>query len=379
MPLESMLSGAYITATYHLHMAKSDASAMAKLIAYEHTLELSPDKIPPRLKKIIGKVTELEELKENLYHCKIAYVWELAANNLPGLLGLIMGNASFFPGVELIDMALPKIAQTYFKGPKFGIKGIRKQLNKPRGAISGTALKPLGFTEIELGKIAYSFALGGMDIIKEDDGITDQSFAPFKERVLRCTDAMQNAYTKTNKKTLYIPNITGPIDQIQNNALFAQQAGADGVEVLPGLLGFDIIRLLSQMTELHIPIYTHSSWNGGFCRTQSSAISYAAIFGLLPRISGADVSIAPTFGGRFGLSKTTCKNMDHMLKRDYLHMHPSLPMVGGGICLDNISEILSVYKEDCIVLISDALFQTQGNLKRSTKQFVDVLDHHQKV
>ncbi len=379
MTYEPYLNGAYITATYHLHMSADKAEAIAKLICREHTVELPADAIPKALKAIVGKLTEINQLAQNLHSCKIAYAWELAADNLPGLLGLVMGNASFFPKVELVDMELPEIAQTYFKGPKFGLKSIRNQLNKPKGPISGTALKPLGFTEIELGKIASSFAQGGIDVIKDDDGITNQAFAPFKERVLRCVDAVQNTYAKTNKKTLYIPNITGPIDTILERALFAQESGADGIEILPGLLGFDIVRLLSSSTEFHIPIYTHSSWNGALCRPLSSAVSYAVLFGLLPRLAGADVSIVPTFGGRFELSKKNGKDMKNMLMRNYNNMQPALPMIGGGISFDGIDDILSVYGEDCIILISGALFQKKEGIEASTKSFVNILQESQKV
>jgi hypothetical protein len=37
-----------------------------------------------------------------------------------------------------------------------------------------TALKPMGSTTAELAKMAYDFAKGGIDIIKDDHGLADQ-------------------------------------------------------------------------------------------------------------------------------------------------------------------------------------------------------------
>ena len=41
----------------------------------------------------------------------------------------------------------------------------------------------MGLPAHALADLAYQFALGGIDIIKDDHGLADQSFAPFKERV----------------------------------------------------------------------------------------------------------------------------------------------------------------------------------------------------
>ena len=54
-----------------------------------------------------------------------------------------------------------------------------------------TALKPMGLPPEALAEEAYRCALGGIDLIKDDHGLMDQPFAPFRERVERAAGPMR--------------------------------------------------------------------------------------------------------------------------------------------------------------------------------------------
>ena len=95
-------------------------------------------------------------------------------------------------------------------GPRFGRAGIRALLDVADRPLLGTALKPMGLSAADLADLAYQLALGGVDIIKEDHGLTDQPFAPFDERVPRCAEAVALANRQTGYRCLYVPNITAP-------------------------------------------------------------------------------------------------------------------------------------------------------------------------
>jgi ribulose-bisphosphate carboxylase large chain len=68
----------------------------------------------------------------------------------------------------------------------------------------------MGLSSKELADLAYQFVLGGMDIIKDDHGLSDQSCAPFDERVRLCAAAVQKGIKETGRPCLYVPNITAP-------------------------------------------------------------------------------------------------------------------------------------------------------------------------
>ena len=68
----------------------------------------------------------------------------------------------------------------------------------------------MGLSCTELADLAYRFALGGMDMIKDDHGLTDQCCSRFEERVKRCAEAVQRASRETGLPSIYIANITAP-------------------------------------------------------------------------------------------------------------------------------------------------------------------------
>ena len=60
-------------------------------------------------------------------------------------------------------------------------------LNRP--LICGV-LKPVGLTPEELAGLAHEFVMGGLDLIKDDQGLVDQAFCRFDERIPRCAAAV---------------------------------------------------------------------------------------------------------------------------------------------------------------------------------------------
>ena len=101
-----------------------------------------------------------------------------------------------------------------FRGPRFGRDGLRERLGVPTRPLLCTALKPLGLSPEGLAELAYRFALGGIDIIKDDHGLADQNFARFRDRVQRCAEAVARANRETGGRSIYVPNVTAPFDEI---------------------------------------------------------------------------------------------------------------------------------------------------------------------
>jgi len=56
----------------------------------------------------------------------------------------------------------------------------------------------------ELGRLAEVFALGGIDVVKDDHGLADQPSATFEERVTACQAALDRVADATGRRTLYV-------------------------------------------------------------------------------------------------------------------------------------------------------------------------------
>ena len=103
---------------------------------------------------------------------------------------LLLGNVSLQDGVRLVDVALPASLTAALPGPRLGIAGVRALVGEPDRALLATALKPVGMTPQQLADLAYDIAAGGLHIIKEDQGLANQTWAPFAERVPRVAEAV---------------------------------------------------------------------------------------------------------------------------------------------------------------------------------------------
>src|SRR5690606_2754524 len=134
---------------------------------------------------------------EGGFEATISYAVETTGCELTQFLNVVFGNSSIKPGIRVERLDLPPGLLNAFKGPRLGRDGLRALLGVPTRPLLCTALKPMGLSAKALAEFAYRFALGGMDVIKDDHGLANQSFAPFKERVERCAEAVARANRET--------------------------------------------------------------------------------------------------------------------------------------------------------------------------------------
>ena len=92
----------------------------------------------------------------------------------------------------------------------------------------------------------FRFARGGMDIVKDDHSLADQRSAPFRERVVRCQEAIDRANRETGGRALYFPSATGALATLVDRLDFARDEGCRGVLLSPFGQGFDAIRLAAE-------------------------------------------------------------------------------------------------------------------------------------
>lgn len=182
-------------------------------------------------------------------------------NSITQFLNVLFGNCSLYPGIQITGINFEAL-EHIFKGPSFGISGIRKLLDSKIRPLSCTALKPVGLETSELAERAYLFSSGGIDIIKDDHGLANQDSAPFRARIAACVRAVRKGEQISGKKTLYFPNITTSASQVFQRFEEAIELGADGVLLSPQLTGLEIMHDLAMKESK--PIMAHPSFSGSF-------------------------------------------------------------------------------------------------------------------
>lgn len=375
------LSGERFAVVYRLAAGVPDAPARARDIAVEQTVEFPEDLLPPGdiREQVVGRVEWLEAQGDGSFRVTVSYAVEVAGRSLADLLNVVFGNVSLKPGIRVERLELPPPLLERFRGPRFGRAGLRALLGAKRRPLLCTALKPMGLTPAELAEQAYRFARGGIDLIKDDHGLADQPFAPFRERVERCAEAVHRASRETGRPSLYLPNVTAPPGEMVERALLARRAGAGGLLVSPGLAGFDAVRALADDDRIALPVMTHPALLGGLVVSGDSGMSHLALFGQVMRLAGADAVVFPSWGGRFAFSREDCREIARGTAMPMGHLKPAFPVPAGGMDGRRIPEMLETYGTDVIFLIGGALHRPGPDLEANSRQLVESLQRRDDV
>jgi len=294
----------------------------------------------------------------------IRYDTRVTASELTQLLNVLFGNSSIKPGIRVERLSLSPGILSSFQGPGFGREGLRKLLRADDRPLLGTAIKPLGLPVEHMAEMAHRYALGGIDIIKDDHGLTNQSYCPYEERVRACSKAVASANRQTGENSLYFANVTAPADKVMERARFAKDAGAGGLVVSGGLVGLDTMRLLAE--ESGLPILFHPALLGSYVIDASHGFSHFALFGQIARLAGADASIFPSFGGRFCFTEQDCRDIVLGTQEDMGDIKPIFPVPAGGLTLKKVLTLLEFYGNEVTFLIGGDLHR-HGGLTRTCR------------
>jgi ribulose-bisphosphate carboxylase large chain len=368
--LSLKLGGDRFFVVYKLSGTREESQRIADDICAEQTVEF-PVRLLPRgviTDKIIGQVENIEQVDERSFLVTISFAEELAASELTQFLNVVFGNISMKLDIQVISIIPSAGIFKFLRGARFGILGIRRLLGVLSRPPLFTALKPMGLSACELAELASKFADGGIDVIKDDHGLSDQPFAPFEERVTRCAAAVRESNERTGRRSIYVPNITAPIDRIFERAYFAKGCGVGGFMISPGLVGLDFMRRLSD--EVGLPIIAHPSFIGGMAMNHQG-LSCGVLYGTIMRLAGADVTIFPNFGGRFPLTLEDCKDIVTKSREPLGNIPSIFPSPAGGMVLKNIKSMLENYGKDILLLIGSGLFSQGDDLIDNCKKFLD--------
>jgi len=244
---------------------------------------------------------------------------------------------------------------------------VRQLTSREAGGYVCPVIEPQGSDTETLAKLCYMTARAGADIVKEDHGLSNRDASPFRERVMaragavRCANEERAGHGDPTK-ALYFANIGGHGDQVRDLALYAEDAGADGMLPIPGLFGFDAINRLARDPDIDLPIMAHPSHLGPYVLSPDHGYSHAMLFGQMMRLAGADISVFPNYGGRFGFSVDDRANIVEACRNPEGIGPAILPSLGGGMTLDRLPDMRAHYGEDCVYLLGGSLLRSDDEI-----------------
>ena len=211
-------------------------------------------------------------------------------DNLPMMLLSIAGNCfAFCDDLRLLDVFIPEDLVKTFKGPKFGIPGMRQKLGVPERPLSLHIIKPkMGMTPQQTADQVYQTAIGGVDCAKDDEMLSDAYNNKFDERLPLVMERIHEAKEKTGKEVIYFVSITHECNRILERAHRAVELGANGLLVCYSA-GLSALRMIAEDPEINVPILFHPS----HMIAAQPRIAWP-VFAKLVRLCGADFMLTPT-------------------------------------------------------------------------------------
>jgi ribulose-bisphosphate carboxylase large chain len=352
-----------------------------------------------------GTWTELTTLKEHIrkiraraFHIsgnlvKIAYPIELfELGSMPQLFSSVAGNIFGMKALEnlrLEDISFPEVYLKSFKGPQFGIRGVRKFMKVAKRPLTATVPKPkVGMTTEEHAKVGYEAWTGGVDFLKDDENLTNQKFNRFEERAKLCAKMRSKAEKETGEVKDYFINVTAESGEMIKRAKIAADCGFKYVMVdflTAGWAGVQALR--NHCNDSKQAIHAHRAMHASFTRNPEHGISMQVLADCA-RLAGVDnIHIGTVVGKLVGHkdevlmleNEIVSEHIDELfrqrvLKQDWHGIKPVFPVSSGGLHPGLVPYVLNLLGNDCVLQLGGGIHSHPGGTKAGAMAMMQAID-----
>lgn len=361
MKVAESLDQDFLIATYYMKSDKEpDLYDWVKLVAadqsagtWTHVEGETPDVIEKYGAKVVGIYPMAGE---RACVARIAFPTANFPAYLPMIMSTVAGNVLGQDGIRLVDIEFPESILKELPGPLMGISGIRKLLSVSERPLVGAILKPcIGVTPDVSAQGALKAALGGADVIKDDELQSYPAYSPMEARVTAVMGALRAA--GKDKSCLYAVNITG--ENLFDRARRAIDAGANALMVNYQAMGWgaveDFIRVMKRENLIY-PIFGHCAGMGAYYRSATNGISTALGCGKLARIVGMDMPLVYPDSGRFGISTNELVETHAQCIAPLKNIKTCFMTVAGGVQPGAIEYLMNLLGNDCILMAGGGIY-----------------------
>ena len=337
----------------------------------------------------VGTWTELTTIKpyvEKLAACvfsidgnniRVAYPIELfEPGNMPNILSSVAGNVfglRALKNLRLNDIHLPGELVRSFRGPKYGVKGIRRLLQVQDRPLVGTIIKPkLGLKTKDHAKVAYDAWAGGCDIVKDDENLSSQRFNPFDDRVVATLEMRDRAEEETGEKKVYMANITSETEEMLDRAQFVKDH--DGKYLMIDILtcGFSALQTVREQ-DFGLVIHAHRAGHAAFTKNPKHGISMRVI-AKVARIIGVDQLHVGTVVGKMSETRQEVSENCEALRTDLYGLNEVLPVASGGLHPCLVPSLMNFFGKDFVIQAGGGIHGHAGGTVSGAKAMRQAVD-----
>jgi ribulose-bisphosphate carboxylase large chain len=328
------------------------------------------------MKKYVERLqAKVFELNGNNF--KVAYPIDLfEQTNMPNILSSIAGNIfglKTLKNLRLNDIAFPETLVKSFRGPAYGIEGIRKVLKVEKRPLVGTIVKPkLGLNVEDHAEVAYQAWVGGCDLVKDDENLASQNFNKFEERLLRTLKKREMAEKETGERKMYMVNITAETFEMLKRARLVRENGGEYVMVDVLTCGFSSLQTLRD-ENLRLVIHAHRAGHAAVTKNLKHGISMGVIAKVL-RMIGVDQLHAGTAVGKMGETESEVTENISALTGNMYGLKKVLPVASGGLHPRLIPRLVEIFGTDLAIQAGGGIHGHKQGTVEGAKAMRQALD-----
>ena len=294
---------------------------------------------------------------------KIAYPQELfEEGSVPNILSSIAGNVfgmKCIKGLRLEDIKFPKKLLDSFPGPRYGIEGYRKMMKIKDRPLVGTIVKPkLGLNAKDHAQVAYESWIGGCDLVKDDENLSDQKFNPFEKRAAKTLEMCDKAGEETGEKKGYLINVTAESMRMLKRADLVKELG--GKFVMHDIITAGFASLQTLRENCTLGIHAHRAMHGAFTENPDHGLSMMCVADFA-RLAGVDSLHIGTGIGKMKGAREEVREIDDELElqrvgktktrldQNWLDIKPVMAVCSGGIYPGHVPYLIRNFGNNIII------------------------------
>jgi 2,3-diketo-5-methylthiopentyl-1-phosphate enolase len=238
-------------------------------------------------------------------------------------------------------------------------------------------LKPcLGLSPEELAELFLAAALGGVDVVKDDEvlaGAAQDGDGPLR-RVELCRAAAERAQRVTGKLCRYAVHLSGPADELVARAERLVAAGAECLLVNAFVYGLPLLHALRRKLDGRAALMAHPAFSGAITGSATHGASAPLLLGKLLRLAGADLALFPSPYGSVALPKDEALAVGRELTGETLGVARAFPVPSAGIKSEVVPRIVEDFGTDVFVNAGTGIFGHPGGATEGARAFTRAID-----
>ena len=390
----------YITATYYVetnHAIETATRAMAReqSTVASHHVDIPgflPDDYAARVVSITSVGSGSDELMRQFqfhetsdrsnssthdkiefeaYSVEIAYPLLIVPATLTGVFSVALGEMprlGFLNAVRLTDIVFPTGFISKFKGPKFGVAGLRERLGIADRPLFCRATRPaLGLSSSMMSKIGENVLRGGFDILKDDEMTLSLDIDDYRNRIKTLCEMVTKVANETNERKLMVANLIEDNHILPERLAVLGEFEVEAILVAPALQGQSIITQIRDLDRYII--LAHNTGGDVWTRLDRFGVDLPVIL-KLHRLGGADIVL---LSGDFATEACDANWMKRCVEAcsgKLGEIEPAMPVIAGGKqsrCLQNYIDAIG--STDFMVIAATAVDDHPDGTEVGAREF----------